>query len=728
MLLLPLDLSSDDRSVLKFKRESVPSKLRRPQRKTLSYERPKALLVHINYCTIITNTMTDTNNNSKTAAVQVEGGSLKDRLKLLEEQRQRDAIKNNSTPTKKDLKIEGGGLQDRLAQLEKTRQQEAAKLLAVREQHITDPALVTDDLIRERMQWMANLQEQQQQGGLEKDAIIIEGGGGLKDRLQLLENTRKRDAARLASKTTDLHQVSDDLIRERLQFMDEVAQKNAAGFHSSNSKAAIVVQGGNLQERLRLLEEQRRRQAARAAGQTTDMSHVTDELIRERLQWMEQNEREKAGTTTAERQDAATVIKGGSLNVRKMLLREQTKREQARLAVRRLVDVASNDTVQSRRQWLQQQQKENAANPSSTATSSALMSSDLIAERMDWLATSAAEAAKLPEKERLERTNHLVEQRKAWLAEQLQQAAQLPTQERIQVSQGLIRERMTWLQDNLHKLNNNDESALSHKERTQMTTDLIAERIYLLEAQIAAHTASAAAATATEDAQALEEAAEAKANLELQINFLEEQMGDGDMTEEQVAPLLQVLMTEKIQDLEVQEQLVAELAENKAADDADDLNEQQLVEVTQALLEDRQAWLEGDPEHYQRKREDQRRAQEVAEASAKEEEETRQLMADEIARSIAFWTSQKEEAVNMSPAERAQVTAFLIAEHLVSLEVQVDAMEEDDATDADAKASLEQQIVFLNDQMDNIDDVDHLMMIDVLVQEKITGLEAMMVA
>lgn len=675
--------------------------------------------------------MADTNKTAAAAAaaVQVEGGSLKDRLKLLEEQRQRDAIKNNSTPTKKNLKIEGGGLQDRLAQLEKTRQQEADKLVAVREQHITDPALVTDDLIRERMQWMANLQEQQDSSLIEKDAIIIEGGGGLKDRLFLLENTRKRDAARLASKTTDLNQVSDDLIRERLQFMDELAQKNAAGFSSSNSKAAIVVQGGNLQERLQLLEEQRRRQAARAAGQTTDLSQVSEELIRERLQWMEQNHKEQAGTT-AERQDAATVIKGGSLNVRKMLLREQTKREQARLAVRRLVDVASNDTVQSRRQWLQQQQKENAANPSSTATSAALMSSDLIAERMDWLATNAAEAAKLPEKERLERTNHLVEQRKAWLAEQLQQAAQLPTQERIQVSQGLIRERMIWLQDNLQKLNNNDDSALSHKERTQMTTDLIAERIYLLEAQIAAHTASAVAATATADAQALGEAAEAKANLELQINFLEEQMGDGEMTEEQVAPLLQVLMTEKIQDLEVQEQLVAELAENKTenADDTGGVNEQQLVEVTQALLEDRQAWLEGDPEHYQRKREDQKRAQEVAEASAKEEEETRQLMVDEIARSIAFWNSQKEEAVNMSTPERAQVTAFLIAEHLVSLEVQVEAMEDDNATDADAKASLEQQIVFLNDQMDNIDDVDHLMMIDVLVQEKINGLEAMMVA
>ena len=112
--------------------------------------------------------MTDNNNNNNnnkaTTMVHVEGGSLQDRLKLLEEQRQRDAIKNNSIPSpqkKKVIQVEGGlmGVKDRLQLLEQTRQRDAAKLVAARECHITDPALVTDDLIRERMQWMASLQE-----------------------------------------------------------------------------------------------------------------------------------------------------------------------------------------------------------------------------------------------------------------------------------------------------------------------------------------------------------------------------------------------------------------------------------------------------------------------------------------------------------------------------------------------------------------------------------------
>jgi len=634
-----------------------------------------------------TNYNSDKNNEKvQAAAVQVEGGTLKDRLKLLEEQRQRDEAKNKATPTKQSIKIEGGNLQDRLQQLEKTRQSEAAKLAAARNSHITDPALVTDDLIRERMAWMSKLQEAEK---IEKEAIIIEGGG-LKDRLALLEQTRERDAARLASKTTDLAQVSDDLIRERLKFMDDLVAKSQAG-GGGTSKAAIVVQGGNLQERLRLLEEQRRRTATRAAGQTADFSHVSDELIREKLKQLEDGDQTDAAeiATTAERREAATIIKGGSLNVRKMLLREQTRREQERLAVRRMVDVESKETVKNRMAWLQKQtaldDNKNKHTPSKTVQS--FISSDLIAEKINWLRESAEKAAQLPEKEREERTNQLVEERKQWLTEQMESAAKLPPQERIQVSQGLIRERMQWLQDNLQKT-----ESMTHKERTQMTTDLIAERIYLLEAQIAAHTANS----------------EAQASLQQQIDFLEEQQ-TGDMTEEEVAPLLQVLMTEKISDLEQQEQLVAEV------------DEEQQVQVTQALLEDRQAWLEGDSNHYQRKRDDHKRAQEIVEASSEVESVIQKQMAEEIANSIAFWEAQKEGAAELSPPERAQITAFLIAEHLVSLEVQLG----DDSVDAETKASVEQQISFLNDQMENIDEVDHLMMINILVQEKIDGLQSM---
>jgi len=620
--------------------------------------------------------------STDTSKIQVEGGSLQDRLKLLEEQRQRDTAKNTAAPSKAAIQIEGGGIQDRLKRLEETRQKEAEKLASSCRR--TDPALVTEDLIRERLKWVQDYQNNSKNSN--KAEIVVEGGG-VEVRKQILEQQRQREAARLASnKNSGLEHVSDDLIQQRLAWMEEHA--NASAQNGSGSKAAIVVEGGNLMERLRLLEEQRRRQAERASGnQQTDWSQLSDQLIQERLQWIEeqQNQQEqqaKAGDTT--------VIKHGSLAVRKKLLAEQHRREAERLTVRRLVEGTSENLVSERMQWIQQKvqdgEKEN------DGTSSSLMSNQLISERMQWLKESAEKARALPEKERIEMTKHLVQQRKDWLQEQLQKAAQLPPKERIEVSQGLITERMEWLQQQM-----NQASRLSHKDRTQMTTDLIAERIYYLEAQIQAQSSNE----------------EEKANLEMQVTFLEEQVAVAEnMTEEEQLVMTNVLITEKLQDLEQQKDLIAEISDD------------QQIEVAQALIEDRQAWLEGDQEHYVRKREEQKREQEEAEARALEEQQTAARIAVEVANSIAFWTEQKNSAAVMSGPERAQITAFLMAEHIVGLEVQL----EDENIDAETKESLEQQIAYLNDQLEIIDDVDHLMMIDLLVQEKVSNLEKMLEA
>jgi hypothetical protein len=646
----------------------------------------------------------------KTSDIVVEGGGLKDRLKLLEEQRQREAAKltpnkganepvsdelirdrlkmladqqsqNAASPEKAAIVVEGGGLKDRLKLLDEQRQKEAAKLTK------TAQLASTDDLIKERLKWM---EEQSKQSTLEKAAIIIEGGG-IKDRLKLLEFQREQEAARLASRSANMAEVSDDLIRERLLWMDEQQQQLLAlDSGSGTNRAVIVVQGGNLQERLRLLEEQKRRQAERA-GQKEDLSGVSDNFIQERLQWMDEQmkqQQQHQGARGSDIKDANVVIRGGSLQLRKRLLAEQHRREAERLAVRRLVDVSSKESVQSRMQWLAHQHAAHQHTPQQQE----LMSNDLIVERLNQLRESAEKAAQLPEKERVEVTNQLVEQRKAWLDEHMQKAAQLPPKERIEVSQGLIAERMGWLEQQMKRADQ-----LTHKERTRMTTELISERLAYLEAQIQANAAND----------------EAKASLEMQINFLEEQQENADqMTDEEQLTMTNVLITEKLHDLEQQKELIAEITE-----------EEQII-VTQALLEDRQAWLEGDHDHYVRKRAEQKQAQEEAEARALEEQQTAARLADEVAHAVAFWTQQKDIAVEMSVAERAQIAAFLIAEHVVSLEMQL----EDPSLDEETKASLQQQISFLNDQMESIDDIDHIMMIDVLVQEKVANLERMLLA
>ena len=170
--------------------------------------------------------------------VQVEGGTLQDRLKLLEEQKKKDAEKLKAH---QKIQVEGGGLKDRLKLLEEQREKEAAKMASHRT--ASDANQLSDDIISQRLKWMEDQNKQKQ---LQKEAIIIEGGG-VKDRLKLLEYQRQQEALRLASKTTSLTEVSDDLIRERLRWMDEQAKELAAGGAGGGSKAAIIVEGGNLQ-------------------------------------------------------------------------------------------------------------------------------------------------------------------------------------------------------------------------------------------------------------------------------------------------------------------------------------------------------------------------------------------------------------------------------------------------------------------------------------------------
>lgn len=610
-------------------------------------------------------------------ASNIRDGSLQVRMKLLEKQREYHANRP-SAENKQDIVVEGGGLKDRLQLLEEQRKREAEKILAQKQYH-TDPAQIQNDLIRERLKWVEE-QRKDSARTMAKAAIVVEGGG-LRDRLALLEETRQREAARLVAKsTTNLAQVSDALIRERLKWMDEQAQESLSdGGGTSNTKAAVVVEGGNLQERLALLEEQRRRQAERAISYRTDLSRVSDDLIRERLQWMdEQSQKAKEGTQSSKE---AIVVEGRNLHERKQLLEEQRRREAERVAVQRIIESSAN-TISDRLAWLSELKKGQIE-----IRRPDFMSSDLIIERMTWFKESAEKAAALPEKKRVEMTNTLVKQRKEWLDEQLQKAAQLPEKERIEVTHGLIAERMAWLQERMETSSN-----LSKDERIQMTTDLIAERIWTLSLHLQ-----------------IADEEETKANLEMQINFLEEQKEIvADKTDDEQQQLASILITEKIEELEQQKELIS------------DITEDQQIEVTQALLEDRQAWLEGDADYHARKLEEQKHQDAVQNEQMMEEQQTVQRIADEVARSINFWTEQKEAAASTSEEERIQIASFLMAEHVVSLEHQLEG-----ATDDEMRENLLQQIEFLNDQMDSIEEVDHLMMIDMLVKEKIAALEKM---
>jgi hypothetical protein len=204
---------------------------------------------------------------------------------------------------------------------------------------------------------------------------------------------------------------------------------------------------------------------------------------------------------------------------------------------------------------------------------------------------------------------------------------------------------------------------------------------------------------------------ETKTNLEMQMEFLQERKeAAAELTEEEQQQLATVLITEKIEELEQQKEFIAEI------------NPDQQLEVTQALLEDRQAWLEGDAEYQERKWQEQQRQEEAQKEQALQEQETVRRIADEVARSITFWTEQKEAAASTSKAEQAQITSFLMAEHIVSLEQQ---LQETSVQDEETRESLQQQLDYLNEQMENINDMDHLFMINVLVQEKISALEKM---
>lgn len=282
--------------------------------------------------------------------------------------------------------------------------------------------------------------------------------------------------------------------------------------------------------------------------------------------------------------------------------------------------------------------------------------------------------AELPEKERQEMTRNLVAQRKAWLDDAKQKAAALPEKERIQVTQGLISDRIMWLQTQKEK-----GTALSQSERMKMTKDLIAERLEWLLQQYARD--------ATEE-------------VELQINFLsEKQQNAQQMTEEEQIVMTNALLDEKVKDLETQRELTSEMTEEEQ------------IQVTNLLIDDRQAWLEGECE--------------LGAAPVPNEEAEDENNADssndartQIHQSIGFWTEQKSAVLETSIAERAQITSFLILEHLEHLQAQLQASD-----DPAEKESLEMQIHFLRDQHGQIDDIDHMTMIDALIDEKVKGLQ-----
>ena len=569
----------------------------------------------------------------KVAAVSVEGGSLQDRLKLLEEQRNKDGLNSKAS-----IVVEGGNLRDRLKLLDEQRAKDAAVV-----SYTTDPSQVTNELIADRRKWILKQQQQQNEGPSDeketKKNIVVEGGN-LQDRLKLLDEQRAKDAA-VVSYTTDPSQVTNELIADRRKWILKQQQQQQED-DSNDNKKSIVVEGGKLQDRLKQLEEQRAKDAE-YVSYTTDPSQVTYEFVQRRLAWIHEQERNASEMTVEERE--AIVVEGGKLQDRLKQLEEQRAKDAEYVSYTTDPSQVTYEFVQRRLAWIHEQEK-NAA--------------DMTAE--------------LPEKERQEMTRNLVAQRKAWLDDAKQKAAALPEKERIQVTQGLISERIMWLQTQKEK-----GTALSQSERMKMTKDLIAERLEWLLQQYARD--------ATEE-------------VELQINFLsEKQQNAQQMTEEEQIVMTNALLDEKVKDLETQRELTSEMTEEEQ------------IQVTNLLIDDRQAWLEGESELGSAPVQNEE-AEDANNADSSNDART------QIHQSIGFWTEQKSAVLETSIAERAQITSFLILEHLEYLQAQLQASD-----DPAEKESLEMQIQFLRDQHGQIDDIDHMTMIDALIDEKVKGLQ-----
>lgn len=187
----------------------------------------------------------------------------------------------------------------------------------------------------------------------------------------------------------------------------------------------------------------------------------------------------------------------------------------------------------------------------------------------------------------------------------------------------------------------------------------------------------------------------------MQLTFLAEQKQNAaQMTQDEQIVMTNALLDEKMQDLEAQKELTAEMSA------------EQQIEVANLLIEDRQAWLEGDENLIKKQKE-----QEPKGVDPLDESNTTIKM---ISNSISFWTQQKNSAPDMSVAERAQITSFLILEHIDALEKSLQQ--------TDDKESIEMQITFLREQNENVDNIDHLIMINALVDEKIAGLEKQLAA
>lgn len=600
---------------------------------------------------------------------QVTQDLIRERLKDLEEQRKKDA--EGTSYTTDESHVTQDLIRERLKDLEEQRKKDAEGT-----SYTTDESQVTQDLIRERLK---DLEEQRKKDAEGTSYATDESRVTqdlIRERLKDLEEQRKQDAT-FTSHATDELQVTQDLIRDRLKDLALQNQKNAS---HENTKEAIVIQGGNLKERLELLETQRLLDAQQGRFiSTTSASDVTYDFVHDRLHQI-QAQLNNDAISNEERE--AVIVEGGKLADRLQKLEQSRERDTAKLvSYTTSLSNVTDDLIQDRLSWLAKQQDEQTI----PQQAQDVVSHDLVAERMVWLKESAAKANALPEKERLEATRDLVKQRQAWLDEAKLKAAELPKKEKIEVTQGLLNERIAWLEAEKEKA-----SSLNHEDRIEMTTGLIAERLEWLEQQYAL---------------------DASEDIEMQITFLSEQKANAQqMTQEEQMVMANALLDEKKQDLENQRELTAELSE------------EQITEVAGLLIDDRQAWLEGNEDKPSSSRAT------VDEAVVVDEDEDpivaeNSAAMQEVADSISFWAEQKKIAASMNANERSEITSLLIQEHIAGLE---EAAKE--AQDDETKESIQIQIEFLREQSDNLDSIDHMTMINALIDEKIAGLERRLAA
>lgn len=637
--------------------------------------------------------------SAPTTSITVEGGNLQDRMRLWEEQKKKDAERLNTSATD-ESQVTQDLIRDRLKDLE-----EKKKLDANFASHATDESQVTQDLIRERLK---DLEERRKQDATFTSSATDESRVTqdlIRDRLKQLEEQRKRDAM-VASNATDESEVTQDLIRDRLKDLEEQRKRDSTfESHATDeiqvtqdlirdrlkdlelqrkqistgvvSKEAIVVEGANLKERLELLEYQRHLDAEQGRHfNTTDPSFVTYDFVRGRLGQIQ--ELMNADTITEEEKEAV-IVEGGKLADRLEKLERQRQKDSDKLAsYTSTLSNVTDDLIRDRLQWIEKQSEQHGKLPEQAQS---IVSHDLVAERMTWLKESAAKANALPEKERLEATRDLVKQRQAWLDEAKQKAAELPKKEKIEVTQGLLSERIAWLEAEKEKA-----SSLNHAERVEMTTGLIAERLEWLERQYAL---------------------DASEDIEMQITFLAEQKAIANqMTHDEQLVMTNALLDEKKQDLQAQKELTA------------DLTDDQINEVANLLIDDRQAWLEGNEDQPTVAADEPDGLDEddpvVAESSA---------AMQEVADSISFWNQQRKIAASMNAEEKTEITSLLIQEHIAALEQSAEGVT-DDAT----RESITMQIEFLREQNANLDSIDHEVMINALIDEKIAQLEQRLAA